>query len=77
MLVQRATADKQIRQFKVCQCTFPLNPKLMKTKAFARTTQLNDDFEDLNGRLDQLEAHADEVLRVLRTDFGPAKKVHV
>jgi len=49
-----------------------------RTNAYARTTQFDDDFIDLHERLDQLEEHADEVLRVLRAEFAlPQKKVEV
>jgi len=49
--------------------------KVRRTNAYARTTQLNDDFADLDERLDLLELHADEVLATLYRKFDfPDKK---
>ena len=47
--------------------------QVRRTNAYARTTQLNEDFSDLNERLEVLESHADEVLENLRAKFPRAK----
>jgi len=44
------------------------------TNAYARTTQLDEDFDDLNERLDSIEAAADEALEAIRATFGSGKK---
>lgn len=44
--------------------------KVRETNAYARTTQLSDDFHDLHNKLDAIETHLDDVLDALREKYN-------